>query len=85
MCKVCFEDFIEATGGMSEGADPPAYNADAKPKVTTPIPLMGFYMHTSSDAMSLQRGGYITALILAFAEEEEEGRGARGGVCASWP
>lgn len=33
MCKVCFEDFIEATGGMSEGADPPAYNADAKPKV----------------------------------------------------
>lgn len=33
MCRQCFEDFMEATGGMSEGADPPAYNADAKPKV----------------------------------------------------
>lgn len=36
MCKACFEEFIEATGGMSEGADPPAYNADAKAKVIIP-------------------------------------------------
>ena len=39
MCKVCFEEFIEATGGMSVGADPPAYNADAKPKVSALPPL----------------------------------------------
>lgn len=37
MCKLCFDDFVKATGGMSEGADPPAYNADTAPKVIQPV------------------------------------------------
>lgn len=27
MCKVCYEEYLEVTGGTSNGADPPAFTA----------------------------------------------------------
>ncbi|EIE20930.1 cyclin-like protein [Coccomyxa subellipsoidea C-169] len=32
MCKVCYEEFLEVTGGTSAGADPPAFTAGLAPK-----------------------------------------------------
>ncbi len=43
MCKLCFDDFVKATGGISEGADPPAYNADTASEV-----FSHYLMHPSA-------------------------------------
>ena len=48
MCKLCFEDFIAGTGGMSEGADPPAYNAEVARSHLHHGPLHSFHLPPDS-------------------------------------
>ncbi len=44
MCKVCYEEFLEVTGGTSAGADPPAFTAGLAPKK---VALMHCPVHTA--------------------------------------
>jgi hypothetical protein len=36
MCKDCYEQYLDVTGGTSQGADPPAFTASLAPKVGPP-------------------------------------------------
>lgn len=65
MCKACYEEYLEVTGGTSNGADPPAFQKASQREVEASRSLC---------PLSMQKDAW---LVLT----ERHGKGYKSSVC----